>query len=189
VAAFRLIQHRAYSVLSSRVSSAAPILDTVPRRDLAHNRDAPLLGPPVRAREGRCGMAELCGAETPCRRILVDPQERMGMIFYPCPRAFGRQRRSSTAQTWHLLGREEPWIPQNTMTRRKAEMQSYTWSSKAAVLIAALLLPLFCSLAHAQELEGTWKLVMRKLSDGTTQVPPAIRGAATGHNGRKNLIE
>ena len=67
-------------------------------------------------------------------------------------------------------------------------MQSYTWSSKAAVLIAALLLPLFCSLAHAQELEGTWKLVMRKLPDGTTQVPPAILGAGTFHNGLRNLI-
>jgi hypothetical protein len=67
-------------------------------------------------------------------------------------------------------------------------MQSYTRSSKAAVLIAALLLPLFCSLAHAQELEGTWKLVMRKLPDGTTQVPPAVQGAATWHSGLRSLI-
>jgi hypothetical protein len=67
-------------------------------------------------------------------------------------------------------------------------MQSYTWSSKAAILIAALLLPLFCSLAHAQELEGTWKLVMRKLPDGTTQVPPAVQGVATWHSGLRSLV-
>ena len=67
-------------------------------------------------------------------------------------------------------------------------MQSYTWSSKAAVLIAALLLPLFCSLAHAQELEGTWKLVMRKLPGGTTQVPPAVQGAAAWHSGLRSLV-
>ena len=67
-------------------------------------------------------------------------------------------------------------------------MQSYTWSSKAAVLIAALLLPLFCSLAHAQELEGTWKLVMRKLPDGTTQVPPAVQGVAIWHSGLRSIV-
>ena len=66
-------------------------------------------------------------------------------------------------------------------------MQSYTWSSRSAALIASLLLPLFCSLAHAQQIDGTWKLVMRKLPDGTTQVPPAVLGAYTNHNGLRNL--
>jgi hypothetical protein len=36
-------------------------------------------------------------------------------------------------------------------------------------------------------LEGTWKLVMRKLPDGTTQVPPAVLVAYTAHNGLQNL--
>ena len=66
-------------------------------------------------------------------------------------------------------------------------MQSYTWSSRAAALIASLLLPFFCGLAHAQEIDGTWKLVMRKLPDGTTQVPPTVLGAYTAHNGLQNL--
>jgi len=43
---------------------------------------------------------------------------------------------------------------------------------------------LFCGLAQAQEIEGTWKLAMRKLPDGTTLVPPAVEGAATRHDGR-----
>jgi hypothetical protein len=45
-------------------------------------------------------------------------------------RPFGRQRRSFTAPTRRLPGREEPCILKNTMTRRKAEMQSYTWSKQ-----------------------------------------------------------
>jgi hypothetical protein len=66
-------------------------------------------------------------------------------------------------------------------------MRSYTWSSRSAVLIASLLLPLFFNLAHAQDIDGTWKLVMRKLPDGTTQVPPAVLGVYTVHNGLQNL--
>jgi hypothetical protein len=66
-------------------------------------------------------------------------------------------------------------------------MQSYAWSLRAAALIASLLSPLFCGLAHAQDMDGTWKLVMRKLPDGTTQVPPAILGAYTYHSGLRNL--
>jgi hypothetical protein len=50
-------------------------------------------------------------------------------------------------------------------------------------LLVAVLLLLTCGLAQAQELEGTWKLVMRKLQDGSTQTPPAIQGAVTWHNG------
>ena len=67
-------------------------------------------------------------------------------------------------------------------------MQSYTRNSRSAALIASLLLPLFCSLAHAQDIDGTWKLVMRKLPDGPTQVPPAVQGVATWHSGLRSLI-
>ena len=66
-------------------------------------------------------------------------------------------------------------------------MRSYTWRSGSAVLIAALLLLPFCGLAHTQELDGTWKLVMRKLPDGTTQVPPVVLGAYTVYSGLQNL--
>jgi hypothetical protein len=38
-------------------------------------------------------------------------------------------------------------------------------------------------LAQADETEGTWKLVMRKLPDGTTLMPPTVQGLATRHNG------
>jgi hypothetical protein len=55
-------------------------------------------------------------------------------------------------------------------------------------LLVAVLLLLTCGLAQAQELEGTWKLVMRKLQDGTIQTPPTIQGAATWHNGLRNLV-
>jgi hypothetical protein len=39
---------------------------------------------------------------------------------------------------------------------------------------AIALLLLGCGIAQAQELEGSWRLAMRKLPDGTTQVPPAV---------------
>ena len=42
---------------------------------------SPVLRPPVRVRGARCGMAELCGDETPRRQILVDLQDRMGVCF------------------------------------------------------------------------------------------------------------
>ena len=42
-------------------------------------------------------------------------------------------------------------------------------------------------IAQAQELEGTWRLVMRKLPDGTTQAPPAVLGAYTTYKGLQNL--
>jgi hypothetical protein len=66
-------------------------------------------------------------------------------------------------------------------------MQSYAWSSRSAVLIVSLRFPLICSPVRAQEIDGTWKLVMRKLPDGATQVPPAVLGANTHHNGLRNL--
>jgi hypothetical protein len=53
--------------------------------------------------------------------------------------------------------------------------------------VAALLL-VFSGVAQAQEIEGTWKLVSRKLPDGTRQVPPAVQGAATWRDGLRNLV-
>jgi hypothetical protein len=63
---------------------------------------------------------------------------------------------------------------------------------KATMLALALLLGLaaggVCTgTAQAQEVEGTWKLVMRKLPDGTTQAPPAVLGAYTSYKGLQNL--
>jgi hypothetical protein len=60
------------------------------------------------------------------------------------------------------------------------------WISWGWWLIAVLVL-LSSGIAQAQEIEGTWRLVMRKLPDGKTQVPPAIQGAYTVHNGLQNL--
>jgi hypothetical protein len=37
-------------------------------------------------------------------------------------------------------------------------------------------------------LEGTWKLVMRKLADGTTVAPPTAQGNATYRDGLRSLI-
>jgi hypothetical protein len=45
----------------------------------------------------------------------------------------------------------------------------------------------FVPFARAQEVDGTWKLVMRKLPDGTTVTPPAVLGAYTIHHGLQNL--
>ena len=66
-------------------------------------------------------------------------------------------------------------------------MQSHTWRFSSTLLIASLLLLPFCYFAHAQEIDGTWKLVMRKLPDGTTQVAPTVMGAYTAYSGLQNL--
>src|ERR1700758_5583820 len=67
-------------------------------------------------------------------------------------------------------------------------MQSRTCKPARGYWLVALLLLIFCGVAQAQELEGTWKLVMRKLPDGTTQVPPAVQGAGTWYNGLRSLV-
>jgi len=65
---------------------------------------------------------------------------------------------------------------------------------KIFVAVVALVTVFFLGVApqaSAQEgtlLEGTWKLVMRKLADGTTQVPPAVQGAAAWHSGLRSLV-
>jgi hypothetical protein len=51
-------------------------------------------------------------------------------------------------------------------------------------LLAVFSLLTLSSAAPAQELlDGNWKLVMRKLQDGTTLVPPTVQGITTGQNG------
>jgi hypothetical protein len=67
--------------------------------------------------------------------------------------------------------------------RRNVQMQSRTCRLGRTISLVSLLLLLFCGLAQAQEIEGTWKLAMRKLPDGTSLVPPAVQGAITWHNG------
>ena len=53
--------------------------------------------------------------------------------------------------------------------------------------VAALLLVL-CGPAHAEDIDGTWKLVMRKLPDGTVQMPPTVQGRFTIKNGVQQLV-
>src|SRR5438105_7846346 len=54
--------------------------------------------------------------------------------------------------------------------------------ARACLLVAALVL-LSCGIAQAQEFEGAWKLTMRKLTNGTTLIPPAVQGAIIGQAG------
>ena len=42
--------------------------------------------------------------------------------------------------------------------------------------------------AYAGDLDGTWRLVMRKLPDGTMQTPPTVQGRFTTKNGVNQLI-
>ena len=46
----------------------------------------------------------------------------------------------------------------------------------------------FASLAHAQDTDGTWRLVMRKLPDGTVQTPPTVHGMFSIKNGVNQII-
>jgi hypothetical protein len=51
------------------------------------------------------------------------------------------------------------------------------------ISLVSILSLLVYGVAQAQEIEGAWKLTMRKLPDGTTVVPPAVQGTITWHNG------
>jgi hypothetical protein len=76
--------------------------------------------------------------------------------------------------------KEIPWDGGNVM-------QSRTCKPARAILLVSFLLPLFFSTTQAQEMGDTWRLVMRKLPDGTTQVPPAVIGLSSSHNGLQNV--
>jgi hypothetical protein len=45
----------------------------------------------------------------------------------------------------------------------------------------------FVTLSHAHGIEGTWRLVMRQLPDGTVQTPPTVAGLGTLTNGFRHL--
>jgi hypothetical protein len=66
------------------------------------------------------------------------------------------------------------------MTSRNLRLGRSFWFAVALLLMG-------CGIAQAQELEGSWRLVMRKLPDGTTQTPPAVLGAYTIYKGLQNL--
>jgi hypothetical protein len=56
-------------------------------------------------------------------------------------------------------------------------------------LLAGLILSLsLCALAYADNPDGTYRLVMRKLADGTVLTPPAVQGMGTFKNGVYQLI-
>jgi hypothetical protein len=67
-------------------------------------------------------------------------------------------------------------------------MLSRTYQLARGYWLVAVLVLLSCGIAQAQETEGTWKLVMRKLPDGTTLVPPAVQGATTRENGQWSRV-
>ncbi len=57
------------------------------------------------------------------------------------------------------------------------------------LVFLAALSPIMGGVAHAQvtSIDGTWKLVMRELPDGTKVYPPAIAGLYTLSKGQRNL--
>jgi len=63
-----------------------------------------------------------------------------------------------------------------------------TYHFKAALLVAAVGALAVCGVARADETDGTWRLVMRKLPDGTVQKPPVVQGLSTNKNGLNQLI-
>jgi hypothetical protein len=55
-------------------------------------------------------------------------------------------------------------------------------------LLAAVVVSLtFCACAYGQNPDGTYRLVMRKLADGTILTPPALYGMGTFKNGVYHL--
>lgn len=59
------------------------------------------------------------------------------------------------------------------------------WRGIFAGLILCLTLT---ALAHAEGTDGTWRLVMRKLPNGTELTPPTVYGMSTTKNGVNHLI-
>jgi hypothetical protein len=58
----------------------------------------------------------------------------------------------------------------------------------AIVFIAACASLAICTPSHAGGPDGTWRLAMRKLPDGTVLKPPAILGMSTVKNGVEHIV-
>src|SRR5262245_46283328 len=57
------------------------------------------------------------------------------------------------------------------------------------LLVGLLMLLPFIGFVRADDLDGTWwRLVMRKLPDGTVQTPPTVQGTSTFKNGVNQLL-
>ena len=54
----------------------------------------------------------------------------------------------------------------------------------ACLIIAAA----FLATAHADGMDGTWRLVKRQLPDGSVLTPPAVYGRSTTNNGVNHLL-
>jgi hypothetical protein len=66
-------------------------------------------------------------------------------------------------------------------------MQLFTSLSRR--ILAGLVVSLsLCALAYADNPDGTYRLVMRKLTDGTVLTPPAVQGMGAFKNGVYQLI-
>jgi hypothetical protein len=59
------------------------------------------------------------------------------------------------------------------------------WRRVLAGLIVSLAL---IALAHAEGTDGAWRLVMRKLPNGTELTPPAVHGRSTSKSGANQLL-
>ncbi len=61
--------------------------------------------------------------------------------------------------------------------------------SRGVSLLGVMLvaLAMMGSVAHAGDIEGTWRLVKRVLPDGTVLTPPAVHGMGTAINGMRHL--
>ena len=56
-------------------------------------------------------------------------------------------------------------------------------------LIVALIISLaLCTGIYAADMDGTWRLVSRKLPDGTVLSPPTVQGMSSTKNGMNQLI-
>jgi hypothetical protein len=61
--------------------------------------------------------------------------------------------------------------------------------ASAASRCCTVLILLFCVavIAHAGDIDGTWRLVKRVLPDGTVLTPPAVQGMGTAGGGMRHL--
>ena len=71
------------------------------------------------------------------------------------------------------------WTFFNSRTFFREEVM-YLFISVSRRLVAGLMVSLtLCAFAYAENPDGTYRLVMRKLPDGTVLTPPAVQGMGT----------
>jgi hypothetical protein len=65
----------------------------------------------------------------------------------------------------------------------REELMDLVSSVSRRLFVSLVLVLTLGAFAYADDTEGTWQLVMRKLPDGTVQIPPMVQGRVPPRTG------